>query len=94
MSADHVHRRDQNSNTTLYAGLTFKETDNFLKGSLIELGSRQYSVATLGISHLDRMFGGIWVFDLAYNQELELLGATSRHALGAGDALTGIFEVL
>lgn len=86
LSADHVIRRDQNSITTLNAGLTFKKTDNFLMGDLIEVGSRQYPVATFGISHSIRMLGGVWVFDLAYNQGLGLLGATSRHALGAGDA--------
>ncbi len=85
-SVDRVIYRDKNSITTLNAGLTYKETDNFLMGDLIEVGSRQYPSLSLGISHSTRMLGGVWVFDLAYNQGLGLFGATNRHDPGAGDA--------
>lgn len=37
-SVDRVIYRDKNSITTLNAGLTYKETDNFLMGDLIEVG--------------------------------------------------------
>lgn len=83
---DRVILRDQNSITTLNAGIAYKETNNFLMGNLIEVGSREYSVANLGISHSRRMLGGLWVFDLSYNQGLGLFGATKRGDPGAGDA--------
>lgn len=83
---DRVILRDQNSITTLNAGIAYKETNNFLMGNRIEVGSRQYSVANLGISHSRRMLGGLWVFDLSYNQGLGVFGATKRGDPGAGDA--------
>ncbi|KAB2746386.1 ShlB/FhaC/HecB family hemolysin secretion/activation protein [Brucella anthropi] len=83
---DRVILRDQNSITTLNAGIAYKETNNFLMGNLIEVGSRQYSVANLGISHSRSMLGGLWVFDLSYNQGLGVFGATKRGDPGAGDA--------
>lgn len=86
LSVDRVILRDQNSITTLNAGLAYKETNNFLMGNLIEVGSRQYSVASLGLSHSRRMLGGLWVFDLSYNQGLGIFGATGRGDPGAGDA--------
>lgn len=85
-NVDRVILRDKDSITTLNAGIAYKETNNFLKGNLIEVGSRQYSVANLGISHSRRMLGGLWVFDLSYNQGLGLFGATKRGTPGAGDA--------
>ncbi|PRD40688.1 hypothetical protein C5748_25525 [Phyllobacterium phragmitis] len=72
--------------TTLNAGLTYKETNNFLLGSRIEVGSRQYTVANLGLSHSRRMLGGLWVFDASYAQGLGLFGAVGRGEPGAGDA--------
>lgn len=83
---DRVILRDQNSITTLNAGIAYKETNNFLMGNRIEVGSRQYSVANFGISHSRRMLGGLWVFDLSYNQGLGVFGATKRGDPGAGDA--------
>lgn len=85
-NVDRVILRDKDSITTLNAGLAYKATDNFLMGNLIEVGSRQYSVANLGISHSRRMLGGLWVFDLSYNQGLGVFGATKRGDPGAGDA--------
>ncbi len=85
-NVDRVILRDQNSITTLNAGIAYKETNNFLMGNRIEVGSRQYSVANLGLSHSRRMLGGLWVFDLSYNQGLGLFGATKRGDPGAGDA--------
>ncbi|PRA81767.1 hemin transporter [Ochrobactrum sp. MYb29] len=85
-SVDRVILRDQDSLTTLNAGIAYKETNNFIKGNLTEVGSREYSVANLGISHSRRMLSGIWVFDLSYNQGLGLFGATKRGDPGAGDA--------
>lgn len=85
-SLDRVILRDKDSITTLNAGLNYKETNNFLMGSRIEVGSRQYTVANLGLSHSRRMLGGLWVFDVNYAQGLGLFGATERGEPGAGDA--------
>lgn len=85
-NVDRVILRDKDSITTLNAGIAYKETNNFLMGDLIEVGSRQYSVANLGISHSRRMLGGVWVFDLSYNQGLGVFGATKRGDPCAGGA--------
>jgi hemolysin activation/secretion protein len=86
LGVDRVILRDKVSITTFNAGLAYKATDNFLMGSLIEVGSRQYSVANIGISHSRRMLGGLWAFDLSYTQGLGVFGATKRRTPGAGDA--------
>lgn len=86
VGADRVILRDKDSITTLNSGLTYKETNNFLLGSKIEVGSRKYTVGDLGISHSRRMLGGLWVFDLSYNQGLNLFDAVDPGDAGAGNA--------
>lgn len=72
---DRVVFRDQDSITTVRGGLTYKQTNNFLLGNLIEVGSRRYTVGDIGISHSRRMFGGIWMFDASYDKGLGLFDA-------------------
>jgi hemolysin activation/secretion protein len=86
LGVERVVRRDKDSITTVNAALTYKETNNFLLGSRIEVGSRRYTVGSLSISHSRRMLGGLWVFDAAYDQGLDLLGAVDPGDPGAGDA--------
>ena len=86
VGADRVIFRDKDSITTLNSGLTYKETNNFLLGNKIEVGSRKYTVGDLGISHSRRMLGGLWVFDLSYSQGLNLFDAVAPGDAGAGDA--------
>ncbi|AVA26076.1 ShlB/FhaC/HecB family hemolysin secretion/activation protein [Rhizobium sp. NXC24] len=86
IGADRVILRDKDSITTFNSGLTYKETNNFLLGSKIEVGSRKYTVGDLGISHSRRMLGGLWVFDLSYSQGLNLFDAVDPGDVGAGDA--------
>ncbi|WFU04560.1 ShlB/FhaC/HecB family hemolysin secretion/activation protein (plasmid) [Rhizobium sp. CB3171] len=86
VGADRVIFRDKDSITTFNSGLTYKETNNFLLGSKIEVGSRKYTVGDLGISHSRRMLGGLWVFDLSYSQGLNLFDAVGPGDVGAGDA--------
>jgi hemolysin activation/secretion protein len=83
---DRVILRDRDSITTAKSGLTYKQTNNFLLGSKIENGSRQYTVGSLGISHSRSMFNGLWVFDATYDQGLDLLGAVEKGTPGAGGA--------
>ncbi len=86
IGADRVIFRDKDSITTFNSGLTYKETNNFLLGNRIEVGSRKYTVGDLGISHSRRMLGGLWVFDLSYNQGLNLFDAVAPGDAGAGNA--------
>ncbi|EJF96780.1 hypothetical protein MEI_01392 [Bartonella vinsonii subsp. arupensis Pm136co] len=85
-SASKVIHRDSVSLTTLNLGLSYKRTNNYLLGNKIEVGSRQYSVANLGISHSRQMLGGTWTFDVNYLQGLPLFHSVKKHAPGAGDA--------
>ncbi|MDF0696378.1 ShlB/FhaC/HecB family hemolysin secretion/activation protein [Rhizobium sp. MC63] len=83
---DRVVMRDKDSITTVRSSLTYKQTNNFLLGNLIEVGSRRYTVGEIGISHSRRMFGGIWVFDASYDRGLGLFDAVKAGEPGAGDA--------
>lgn len=86
LGIDRVILRDKDSITTVRSSLTYKQTNNFLLGNLIEVGSRRYTVGDLGISHSRRMFGGIWVFDASYDRGLGLFDAVKAGEPGAGDA--------
>ncbi|MGR9250193.1 ShlB/FhaC/HecB family hemolysin secretion/activation protein [Rhizobium leguminosarum] len=83
---DRVVLRDKDSITTVRTNLTYKQTNNFLLGNLIEVGSRRYTVGEIGISHSRRMFGGIWVFDASYDKGLGLFDAVEAGDPGAGNA--------
>ncbi|ENN94743.1 ShlB/FhaC/HecB family hemolysin secretion/activation protein [Bartonella vinsonii] len=85
-SASKVIHRDSVSLTTLNLGFSYKRTNNYLLGNKIEVGSRQYSVANLGISHSRQMLGGTWTFDVSYLQGLGLFHSVKKHDPGAGDA--------
>lgn len=78
--------RDKESITTLNAALNYKQSNNFLMGSRIEVGSRQYTVGSIGISHSRRMLGGVWVLDLGYSQGLDIFDAVKRDDPAAADA--------
>ncbi|MBB4170810.1 hemolysin activation/secretion protein [Rhizobium sp. BK538] len=86
LGADRVVDRDKNSITTIRGGLTYKQTDNFLLGNRIEVGSRRYSVGTIGISHSRQMLGGVFAFDLTLDQGLDLFDAVQPGEPGAGTA--------
>ncbi|NEJ19501.1 ShlB/FhaC/HecB family hemolysin secretion/activation protein [Rhizobium leguminosarum] len=83
---DRVVLRDKDSITTVRSSLTYKQTNNFLLGNLIEVGSRRYTVGEIGVSHSRRMFGGIWVFDASYDKGLGLFDAVEPGDPGAGNA--------
>ncbi|NKK74140.1 ShlB/FhaC/HecB family hemolysin secretion/activation protein [Rhizobium leguminosarum bv. viciae] len=86
LGLDRVVLRDKDSITTVRSSLTYKQTNNFLLGNLIEVGSRRYTVGDIGISHSRRMFGGIWVFDVSYDKGLGLFDAVDPGDPGAGNA--------
>ncbi|PST17387.1 ShlB/FhaC/HecB family hemolysin secretion/activation protein [Mesorhizobium plurifarium] len=86
LTADRVVHRGQSSLTLVSLGLIYKETDNFLLGNRIEVGSRQYTVGSLGLSHSTRLFGGSWSFELGVDQGLDLFGAVEPGSPSAGEA--------
>ncbi|TAU34679.1 ShlB/FhaC/HecB family hemolysin secretion/activation protein [Rhizobium leguminosarum] len=86
LGIDRVVMRNKDSITTIRSSLTYKQTDNFLLGNLIEVGSRRYTVGEIGISHSRRMFGGIWMFDASYDKGLGLFDAVEPGDPGAGNA--------
>ncbi|MDI5929987.1 ShlB/FhaC/HecB family hemolysin secretion/activation protein [Rhizobium leguminosarum] len=86
LGIDRVVLRDKDSITTVRSSLTYKQTNNFLLGNLIEVGSRRYTVGEIGISHSRRMFGGIWVFDASYDKGIGLFDAVEPGDPGAGNA--------
>jgi hemolysin activation/secretion protein len=86
LGIDRVVLRDKDSITTVRSSLTYKQTNNFLLGNLIEVGSRRYTVSEIGVSHSRRMFGGIWVFDASYDKGLGLFDAVEPGDPGAGNA--------
>ncbi|MHC2364043.1 ShlB/FhaC/HecB family hemolysin secretion/activation protein [Rhizobium leguminosarum] len=86
LGIDRVVLRDKDSITTVRSSLTYKQTNNFLLGNLMEVGSRRYTVGEIGISHSRRMFGGIWVFDASYDKGLGLFDAVEPGDPGAGNA--------
>ncbi|EJZ19938.1 ShlB/FhaC/HecB family hemolysin secretion/activation protein (plasmid) [Rhizobium sp. Pop5] len=86
LGIDRVVFRDKDSITTVRSSLTYKQTNNFLLGNLIEVGSRRYTVGDIGISHSRHMFGGIWMFDASYDKGLGLFDAVEPGDPGAGNA--------
>jgi hemolysin activation/secretion protein len=86
LGIDRVISRDKDSITTVRSGLSYKQTNNFLLGNLIEVGSRRYTVGDIGISHSRRMFGGIWMFDASFDKGLGLFDAVNPGDPGAGNA--------
>lgn len=86
LGVDRVINRDKDSITTIRGGLTYKQTDNFLLGDRIEVGSRRYSVGTIGISHSRQMLGGVSAFDLTLEKGLDLFDAVKQGEPGAGTA--------
>ncbi|WP_074380805.1 ShlB/FhaC/HecB family hemolysin secretion/activation protein [Bartonella doshiae] len=87
VSTSTVINRDSISLTTLTLGFSYKSTNNYLLGNKIEVGSRQYSVANLGLSHSRQMFGGTWTFDVGYLQGLDWFHSVKKTDRGgAGDA--------
>lgn len=85
-SVNRLLHRDNKSLTTLNVGLAYKETNNFLLGNKIEVGSRIYAVANIDLSHSRQMLKGTWTFDFNYMQGVDLFGAVKKHEPGAGDA--------
>ncbi|MCW8280060.1 MULTISPECIES: ShlB/FhaC/HecB family hemolysin secretion/activation protein [Agrobacterium] len=83
---DRVILRDKDSITTLRGGLTYKQTDNFLLGNRIEVGSRRYTIGSLGLSRSQRILGGVIALDFSLDKGLDLFDAVEAGEPGAGTA--------
>jgi hemolysin activation/secretion protein len=83
---DRVILRDKDSIATLRGGLTYKQTDNFLLGNRIEVGSRRYTIGSLGLSRSQRILGGVIALDFALDKGLDLFDAVEAGEPGAGTA--------
>ena len=73
-----VHRvllRDQVSKTSLSGGLTWKDSKNYILGSLIEVSSRTLTTAGLELTHSHRLLGGWIAASLGRHQGLDIWGA-------------------
>lgn len=86
LTIERVVARDADSLTKMRAGLAYKQTDNFLLGQRIEVGSRQYSVGSFRLSHSLRALGSIWNVDLGLERGLPWLDSIDAGSPAAGDA--------
>lgn len=88
-----VLHRDQISKTWLTGRLTWKENENFVLGSRVDVSSRVLSVATVELGHSRQMLGGQASASLGYHRGLNILGAFDDAAAAAGSP-KGQFEKL
>ncbi|MEM7775303.1 MAG: ShlB/FhaC/HecB family hemolysin secretion/activation protein [Pseudomonadota bacterium] len=75
LTADRVIHRDQVSKTSLSGTLTWKHNENFILGSRVDVSSRNLTFATLQLSHVRRLFGGVAAASVAYQNGLKIWGA-------------------
>jgi len=73
--ASRVIHRDQVSKTTVTGSLSWKSTESYILGSLVEVSSRNLSVANLGLSHSRQLLGGQLSVSGTYSRGLAILGA-------------------
>jgi hemolysin activation/secretion protein len=85
--------RDQTSKTWMTGRLAWKETENFLLGSRIDVSSRVLSVATVEVGHSRQLLGGQASMSLGYNRGLDILGAFDDSTAPAGSP-KGQFETV
>ncbi len=85
--------RDQISKTWLTGRLTWKENENFVLGSKVDVSSRVLSVATLELGHSRQLLGGQASASLGYHRGLKMLGAFDDAAAAEGSP-KGQFEKL
>jgi len=70
-----VVHRDQISKTWVTGRLTWKETENFLLGSRLDVASRKLSIASFEFGHSRRLFGGQVSASIGYHKGLDIFGA-------------------
>ncbi len=70
-----VLHRDQTSKTWMTGRLTWKDTENFILGSRIDVSSRKLSVARIELGHSRQFLGGQLSGNIAVHQGMDILGA-------------------
>ncbi len=70
-----VLHRDQISKTSLAGRLTYKENENFILGSRIDISSRILSIGSLDLTHARQLYGGQLAASAGYQRGLDLFGA-------------------
>ncbi|SIR11845.1 hemolysin activation/secretion protein [Rhizobium sp. RU33A] len=88
-----ILHRDQISKTWLTGRLTWKENENFVLGSKVDVSSRVLSVATLELGHSRQLLGGQASGSLGYHRGLKMLGAFDDSSAAEGSP-KGQFEKL
>lgn len=88
-----ILHRDQTSKTWATGRLTWKETENFILGSRVDLSSRVLSVATVEIGHSRQLLGGQASASIGYHRGLGILGAFDDKTAPQGSP-KGQFEKL
>jgi len=70
-----ILHRDQVSKTWATSRLTWKETENFLLGSRLDVASRKLSIASFELGHSRQLFGGQVSASIGYHKGLDIFGA-------------------
>ncbi len=74
-SADYLFHRDSDSKTSLNFGLTWKDNENFVLGTQIDVSSRALTFFDLGVSHVQYTANGVFDGSIKFRQGLSLFGA-------------------
>jgi hemolysin activation/secretion protein len=70
-----VLHRDQTSKTWITGRLTWKENENFLLGSKIDVSSRTLAILAAELGHSHQLFGGQLSANLGYHRGIDAFGA-------------------
>lgn len=93
-SADYLFHRDSDSKTSLNFGLTWKDNDNFILGTRIDVSSRALTFVDLGVSHIQYTDAGIFDGAIKLRQGLPLFGAFDDGDAPSGSPEGQFFAVL
>jgi len=86
-----ILHRNQTSKTWATGRLTWKETENFLLGSRLDVASRKLSVVSFELGHSRQIFGGQMSATIGYHKGLDIFGAFDD-ASAAKDSPKGQFN--
>lgn len=84
LSASRLVHRDQASKTKISAELNWKNSENYILGSLVEVSSRKLTVAKIGISHETQFMGGQLSAAANYFQGISAFGAFDDDTAAVG----------
>ncbi|PAF54108.1 hypothetical protein BKH42_02535 [Helicobacter sp. 13S00482-2] len=80
-----VLHRNKNSKTTLYFQTKLRRQKNHINDLLIEINSKNYTVVSTGIEHINKVFGGNLYLDMEYLRGVPIFG-------GEGNTKNSIFK--